>query len=259
MRLDRALAQDLRRAWCSWPIRLYLLLQLSAGAVFVLRRGGDTTTSVLLIWSGMGLLAFVAWWSGRHRLAHPQPDAVPAAGPKVTFASLGIAGMTMWGFGLNADFGFVLVASAIGAWLWSALRGGGHLGLSQQLLRDPRPFVPLLVLIGLPRLLAVGSTYVLGATLALPSGIGQEVLYLIGLFAPLEAFSGRAAMAAVVSALLFALMHVPHLLDANGADLAAAVANAVLFQASVGLIACLAYRRHRAPVPIGIAHALAIG
>jgi hypothetical protein len=27
----------------------------------------------------------------------------------------------------------------------------------------------------------------------------------------------------------------------------------------VGLAACLAYRRHRAVVPIGVAHALAIG
>jgi hypothetical protein len=37
-----------------------------------------------------------------------------------------------------------------------------------------------------------------------------------------------------------------------------ATANAVIFQASVGLLACLANQRHRAVVPISVAHALAI-
>jgi hypothetical protein len=58
---------------------------------------------------------------------------------------------------------------------------------------------------------------------------------------------------------VFGLVHVPFNLAPNGGDLLAAAANAVFFQASVGLIACLAYVRHRAVVPIGVAHALAIG
>ncbi len=101
--------------------------------------------------------------------------------------------------------------------------------------------------------------YLIGAALALPSGIGQQVLYLLGLFAPMEAASRRPAAAAVVSALLFGLVHVPLLVAPNGGDALAAVANAVLFQSGVGLVACLAYQRHRAVVPIGVAHALAIG
>jgi hypothetical protein len=259
MRLDRALLADAARAWESWPIRLYLLLQLVAGAVFVWRRGTPTLSMVLLIWLGLLVLAFVAWWAGRHRLAHPQPDRVPAAGPRAAFALLGALGMTLLGFGLDAEIGFVLVACALGGWLWAAWRAGGFEGLVARLTRDPRPFVPLLLLIGLPRLIAGGPPYLVGAVLALPSGVGQQSLYLLGLYAPLEALSRRPALAAVLAALVFAAVHVPLLVESNEGDLLAAAANAVIFQSGVGLVACLAYQRHRAAVPIGVAHALAIG
>jgi membrane protease YdiL (CAAX protease family) len=116
----------------------------------------------------------------------------------------------------------------------------------------------MMMLIGLPKLLAIGPVYVLGLVVALPSGIGQQLLFLLGLFGPLEAATRRPAAAAVISSLAFALVHVPLILDENHGDLLAAVANAILFQASVGLIAALAYTRHRAAVPIGVAHALAI-
>ena len=64
--------------------------------------------------------------------------------------------------------------------------------------------------------------------------------------------------AAVLCALIFGAIHVPMNLVANGDDWLAALANAVFYQSTVGLIACLAFMRHRAPVPIGIAHGLAI-
>lgn len=259
MRLDQALGADLGTALRSTSVRLYLLLQLIAGAVFVERRGSDTIATVVLIWLGLLLLAFFAWWAGRHRLAQPAPDPVPAARERAVFALVAVAGMTVWGTGLSTQVGFVLVASGVGAWCWAAWRGGGPGDWRAKLRRDPRPFLPLLLLIGVPRLLAGGPVYLVGAALALPSGIGQQVLYLIGLFAPMEAASRRPAAAAVLSALLFGLVHVPLLGEANGGDAVAAVANAVLFQSGVGLVACLAYRRHRAVVPIGLAHALAIG
>ena len=115
----------------------------------------------------------------------------------------------------------------------------------------------------MPRLLIGGPGYVVAAALALPSGIGQQVLYLLGLFAPLEAARGRTDLVAVASALLFAALlfaalHVPFVMEINGNDLVASLANVVIFQASVGLIACLAFVRHRAAVPIGMAHGLAI-
>src|SRR3990170_3031705 len=91
-----------------------------------------------------------------------------------------------------------------------------------------------------------------------PAGVGQQLLFLVGLFAPLEAVTRRTDVSAVVAALVFAALHVPFNLPANGGDLPAAFANAVFYQASAGLIACLAFVRHRAPVPIGAVHAAAI-
>jgi hypothetical protein len=259
MRLDQALITDLRQAWRSRSIRLYLALQLAAGVLWVSRRGSDTISTVVLIWLGMLVLAFMAWWAGRHPRAHPEPDPLPNAGPRAIFALVTVLGMAVWGFRLSVAVGLVLVACGIGGWLWSAWRTGGNGSLRERLTRDPRPFVPMLLLIAVPRLLLSGPAYLLGATMALPSGIGQQLLYLLGLYAPLEAVSRHAATAAVVSALLFALLHIPLVLDANHDDLLAAIGNVVLFQSSVGLIACLAYQRHRAVVPIGVAHALAIG
>jgi len=258
VRLDQALVADARTALRSRPVLAFLALEAVAGALFVLRRGSEMLTTVLLIWLGMLTLAFFAWWAGRHRLAHPQADPMPGAAARSLFAAMVAAGMLVWGSGVSAAAGLVLVAAGLGGWLWSALRAGGWAQAATRLARDPRPFVPLLLLLAVPRLAAEGPAFLLAAAAALPSGIGQQLLYLIGLFAPLEALRGRSDAAAVVAALVFGLIHVPLVLDANHGDVAAAIANAVLFQASVGLVACLAYQRHRAAVPIGIAHALAI-
>jgi hypothetical protein len=259
MRLDRALWRDLRAAARSWPLRLYLVLQVAAALVFVARRGEDTLSMVVLIWGGLLVLAFAAWWAGRHRLAQPQPDPVRQPRARTLFAWLGLVGFTAMGFGVYPEVGLLLTLCGVGGWAWSAVRGGPPRDAWARLVRDPRPFVPMMLLVGIPKLVAIGPVYVLGATLALPSGIGQQLLFLIGLYAPMEAISRRPAAAAVTAALGFALVHVPLVLEPNGGDLLAAAANTVLFQASVGLIAVLAYTRHRAAVPIGVTHALAIG
>ena len=243
----------------SRAILTFLALEAIAGVVFVDRRSGETVSTVLLIYLGMLILAFFAWWSGRHRLAHPHPDSVSAPGPRSAFAIIAATGMAIWGFGLSVPVGLVLFSAGLGGWIWAALRSEGRGGLRERLLRDPRPFVPLLLLIALPRLLIGGVAFVFGAIAALPSGIGQQMLLLVGLFGPLEAWSGRPAWAAVASALIFAALHVPLNLAPNEGDVLAAIANAVLFQASVGIVVCLAYTRHRAVVPIGVAHAITIG
>jgi hypothetical protein len=258
VRLDRALLADLRTALRSRAIIAFLLLEAGAGLVFVWRRGPETANTVMLIWLGMAILAFFAWWAGRHRLAHPAPDPVPAAGARAVFAIVGVAGMLVWGFDVSVEAGFVLFVCGLGGWLWAAWRNGGFGDLTTRLRRDVRPFVPLLLLIGLPRLIIGGPTFLLATVVVLPSGIGQQLLYLLGLYAPLEALRGRAGVAAVSAALLFGLVHVPLLVEPNHGDIVAAFANAVLFQSSVGLIAVLAYQRHRAVVPIGVAHAMAI-
>ncbi|CAN5838241.1 hypothetical protein BH23CHL8_BH23CHL8_15740 [soil metagenome] len=259
MRLDRALLADTRTALRSPFIVAFLLLEAGAGALFVARRGEGAADTVVLIWLGMLFTAFLAWWAGRHRLARPQPDPVTGAPGRSLFALLGASGMLLVGFGINATLGVVLVLGGIGGWAYVALRTGGFGGLLERLTRDPRPFIPLLLLLALPRLLFGGPLAFVGVVLALPSGIGQQLLYLLGLFSPLEALRGRTDMAAVTAALVFGAVHVPLNVPANGGDVLAALANAVLFQSSVGLIACLAVARHRAVLPLGVAHALAIG
>ena len=236
----------------------FLLIEAVAAVVLVWRRDEDVISTVLLVWLGLLCLAFFAWWAGRHRLAHPQPDPVPAAGPRASFALVGVAGMLLWNFEVSLEAGLVLVVGGIAGWLWAAWRSSGFVGVRERLTRSARPFLPLLLLIGLPRLVLGGPWYIIAALLALPSGVGQQLMYLIGLYGPLEALRQRRALTAVASALIFGLVHVPLLVPSNDGDLVAAFANAVIFQAGVGLIACLAYQRHRAAVPIGVVHALAI-
>jgi hypothetical protein len=175
------------------------------------------------------------------------------------FALLVVTGWASWSFGLSAELGFVLLLVGVAGWIWSVVRAGGLVGWRGRLTRSPRPFLGLYLFIGLPRLLAIGPLYVLGVGLALPSGIVQQLLLLLGLFAPLEAWSARPGWAALAAASLFALLHVPTVLEPNEGDIMAAYANVMLFQLSVGMIAILAFRRHRAAAPVGFAHALAIG
>ena len=256
MSLHRALATDLGRALRCRPLQLYLVVQVLAAAVYVVRRDEITLAMVLLIWLGLALLAFVAWWSGRHPAARPQPDRVPAAGPRVGFAMLAVVGGVV--STASSVAGGVLILGGVGGWAWVAIRNGGLGRLGEKLTRDPRPFLGLFLLIGLPRLLVVGPAFIVDVGLALPSGVGQQLALLIGLFAPLEAWSRRPAWAAVAAAGIFALLHVELTMEANDYDLIATCANVVLYQASVGLIAILAFTRHRAAVPIGVTHAMAI-
>lgn len=259
MRLDRALISDLRIALHSRAILAFLALESVAGAVFVLRRGEFHVRTVAVVWAGMLVVAFFAWWAGRDRRAHATPDPLPGAPGRSFFALLGSLGMALVGWRIQATLGAALLVGGIAGWIYVAGRSGGFRGLRDRLARDPRPFIPLLLIMAVPRLLAQGPSYLLGAAVSLPSGIGQQLLYLLGLFAPLEALRNRTAAAAVIAALIFATIHVPFNLPANEGDWLAAAANAVVFQASAGLIACLAFVRHRAAVPIGVAHALAIG
>lgn len=222
------------------------------------RRGRETVGVVLLVWAGFAILGFFAWWAGRHDAAHATPDPVPRAGGRLLMAAIGALGFGLWSWGTAPAIGAVLTATAFAGWLVVAARGSTATDVLRPLVRDPRPFVPLLLLLLVPRLLAQGLGVVPAALLALPSGVGQQLLFLVGLFAPLEAVTRRTDLSAVVAALVFAALHVPFDLPANGGDLPAAFANSVFYQGSAALVACLAFARHRAPVPIGVVHAVAI-
>jgi hypothetical protein len=259
LRLDRALAVDLQAATRRPVILAFLALEVAAGAFIVARRGGPGAESVGFVWLGLGVVAFLAWWSGRHRRAVERPDPVGRAGGRLLSALVGVAGIGLVTWGLSASLGVAMVLAAIVGWLVFAVLGrnaGDH--LPAQLLRDPRPFVPLLLLMGVPRAIASGPIYAVQAIVALPSGISQQLALLLGFFAPLEAVLRRTDLAAVISALAFGALHVPMNLPQAGGDVLLATANAMVFQATVGAIACLGYVRHRAAVPLGVAHALAI-
>ena len=116
--------------------------------------------------------------------------------------------------------------------------------------------MPLLLLVGLTRALFAPVDPV-GLVAALVSGGVQQVAYR----GPLRPARGRPRSQRCrrsLAALLFGAVHLPFDIEPNGGDWLAAAANAVVFQASVGLVAALAFVRHRAAVPIGVAHGLAI-
>jgi hypothetical protein len=258
-RLDLALIRDLRAALGRPAILAFLALEIAAGAYIGFRRGGADLDTVGLLWLGLGAVAFLAWWSGRHHAAVEGVDPIRNAGPKLVAASVGAVGVGLVTWGLVPAIGVALVIAGSVAWLACAVIGPGPSDrFLAQLLRDPLPFLPLMLLVAVPRALATGPGYAVGALLALPSGIGQQVALLLGFFGPLEAVLRRTDLAAVVTAIVFGLLHVPMNLPQAGGDPWLAAANAVVFQASVGAIACLGYVRHRAAVPLGVVHALAI-
>jgi Type II CAAX prenyl endopeptidase Rce1-like len=258
-RLDLALIQDLRAGLGRPAVLAFLGLELAAGAFIGVRRGGAGLETVGLLWLGLGAVAFLAWWAGRHHGAIERVDPIRYAGPKLVAASIGAVGIGLVTWGLGPAIGVALVIVGSVAWAACAVVGPGPSDrFPAQLLRDPRPFLPLMLLVAVPRALATGPGYAVGALIALPSGIGQQIALLLGFFGPLEAVLRRTDLAAVVTAVVFGLLHVPMNLPQAGGDPWLAGANAVVFQATVGAIACLGYVRHRAAVPLGVVHAMAI-
>jgi hypothetical protein len=257
VRIDRALLADMRRVPSSPALLGFLALEGIAAAVLVARRGEALLNTVALVWLGVACVGFLAWWAGRHPRAVQVADPVPAPALRAGAALVGSGGLLL--AGLGAWPGVVLLGAALVGWLLAGSRRRGNaLGIGwRQLLRDPRPFVPLLLLVGVTRFL-FGAVTPVGLVAGLLSGVIQQVAYLVGLFAPLEALRGRADVAATAAALVFGAVHLPFNLEPNGGDWLAAAANAVIFQASVGMVAALAFVRHRAALPIGLVHGLAI-
>jgi hypothetical protein len=227
LRLDRALMNDLRSMLSSWPVLAFLGLEAASGLLFVARRGPGVVPTLLLVWLGLGLVAFLCWWAGRHRLAHPDADPVPRAGARLACALLVAVGLGLGQYGIQSTLGGGLVIGAVVAWLLIAVRRETAGQFARLLLRDPRPFVPLLLVVALPRIVLLGSAMVGRLPPALASGIGQELLYLVLLYPSMEAVTKRRDLAAVLCALVFASIHVPMNQAANGGDWAASIANAV--------------------------------
>lgn len=258
VRIDRALVADLRALATSRTAWAMGALVVVAGVVLVTRRGPAMAQTLLLIWSGLGFVAFLCWWAGRHRLAHGAPDLVPRAKGRLVAALAVAAGLALGTFGIHGGASAAMIAGGVTGWLLLALRRDGGPGLAVMLRRSWRPFVPLLLLVALPRIALTGVTGPAALVAGLTSGVIQQLLFLPMLFASLEAVLPRRDTAAVVAALLFGAIHVPMNLAANEGDWLAALANAVVYQSLVGLIVCFAFTRHRAALPLGVAHGLAI-
>jgi hypothetical protein len=258
LRLDHALARDLRTAAASRPVQAFLVLQVASAALFVARRGPGVTQTVLLVWAGLAFVAFICWWAGRHRLAHPDADPVPRARPRLVAGLTVAGGLAIGTYGIHMGASAILVLAGIGGWLLLAVRPDSGPGLPAMLRRSWRPFGPLLILVVLPRLALMGLLGPAALIAGLASGVVQELLFLPMVFASLEAVLGRRDRAVVVAALIFGSIHVPMNLAASNGDWLAALANAVFYQSLVGAIVCMAYTRHRAELPIGVAHGLTI-
>lgn len=257
-RLDQALAHDVRTALTSRPLLAFLALQGLAGLIFVARRGPGVGQTVVLVWGGLAFVGFICWWAGRHRFAHPGADPVPRARARLVAGLTVAGGLAVGTYGIHMGASAFLTLAGIAGWLLLAVRPDSGPGLARMLRRSWRPFGPLLILVVLPRLALTGMLGPAALIAGLASGVVQELLFLPMVFASLEAVLGRRDRAAVVAALVFGSIHVPMNLAASDGDWLAAAANAVFYQALVGLIVCMAYTRHRAALPIGVAHGLTI-
>jgi len=258
LRLDHELVADARAAASSPSIRAFLALQALSAAVFIARRGPGVAQTVLLVWLGLAFVGFICWWAGRHRLAHPEPDPVPRARARLV-ASLAVAGgLAIGTYGIHMGASAAITIGGVVGWLLLAVRPDSGPGLARMLRRDWRPFGPLLILVVVPRLALMGLLGPAELIAGLSSGVVQQLLFLPMVFSSLEAVLGRKDLAAVIAALVFGSIHVPMNLAASDGDWLAALANAVFYQALVGFILCLAYTRHRAALPLGVAHGLTI-
>jgi hypothetical protein len=210
----------------------------------------------LAILAGGGLLFGVAaWLAGRHPDAHPEPDPVRA--PRTEMVAVGIVfiGVVVWSVG-DGSVGYRLVQVGLAGWAIVAILARYRLRDFAWLIRTWQPYLPLLLAVALPKLVLIGVDLVPRTLAGLTSGIIQQLLLQVGLTARLEAVTGRGDVAAVVAALGFGLVHVPLDLGQAGGDWSLAFANAVILQSVVGLVCCLAYQRHRAPLGLGFGHAL---
>ncbi len=252
--LGAELRGDLGRALRSGPVRIFLAVELVAVGYQLLRRGPEILPSLAVIALGACLFGPLAWLAGRHPWAHPAPDPVRAPRPEALAVGVAYVALAVWMFGLGATFGVFQLGLAA----WALLLPVARYRFEDfgWLVRTWQPYLPLFVAIAAPKALILGADLVPRTLGGLQSGITQQLLLQVGLTARIEALTGRRDMAAVLAGLGFGLVHVPLDLAQAGWDWSLAVANAAILQSVIGVIFCVAYQRHRAPLGLGFGHAL---
>jgi hypothetical protein len=229
-----------------------------AAAVQVVRGGSHRLGLMALIALGVIVFAILAWFAGRHAGAVQTADRVRWPVGEFIGILAAYAGLVLWLAGHGSIGGPVLLAGIAG-WVAAAIVARYRPGDFRSLLRSPLPFTALLLAIALPKVVTLGP---LGFALALPaalvSGIFQQVLLQDGLVARLEALIRRSDVAAVLAALAFGVAHAPMNLHQAQGDHLLALSASLVFQAPIGLVFIIGYLRHRASVPLGVAHGFAI-
>ncbi len=257
-RIDRAVLRDAGWVARSPAVWAFVAIVGLAAAVQVLRGGPDRLGSVALIALGVIAFAILAWFAGRHEGAVQTP--IPVRWPVGEFTAIlaAYAGLVLWLAGYGSIGGPVFLGGVAG-WLAAAVLARYRPGDFSSLLRSPIPFAALLLAVALPKVVTLGP---LGFALALPaalvSGIFQQVLLQDGLVARLEALSRRTDAAAVLAALAFGVAHAPMNLQQAQGDHVLALSASLVFQAPIALVFIVGYLRHRASVPLGVAHGFAI-
>lgn len=253
-RIDRALVRDLSNGLRRWPAWLFLGAFGLGAAIQILRGGPERLPLVLTIAGGCLAYGLLAWQAGRSPAAWYHPSVVRA--PRAEMVAVIVAYAGVAGYLMGLGFGPLFVVG-VGAWVFVAIRARYRPSDLAWATRGWRPLLPLLVAVLVPKLLLAGPAALVGLPLAL-GGVVQQVLLQVGLTARLEALAGRSDMAAVLAALAFGVAHAGLNLPQAHGDHLLALSAALVLQAPIGLVFCIAYLRHRAPLALGVSHAIAI-
>jgi hypothetical protein len=206
-----------------------------------------------VIYGGGAVYGFFAWFSGRISAARPEPDPVRAPRREALAVGVVYVGTAVW----LVDRGWTgLILTAVGAiaWLVIAATSGYRRSDFAWVMRSGLPFAPILLAIAVPKLL-LGAALVVGTLANLASGVVQQLMLQLGLTARIEALVGTRP-AVVLAAIAFGALHAPLNLGQAGGDWPIALANGIVLQGTIGLVFCLAFVRHRAPLWLGLGHAM---
>lgn len=258
--LTADLGGSLRALAGSRPAWAYGALQALVVAYLLLRRPWLAPELVVIL-GGLAVFAFLAWYAGRSPRARPDP--LPIRSPRGELAGVGVAvgGVLLFLYAgwLDIPWQPLLWSVPVGAAIvvLAALRGGATAGdLLGWALLTWVPLLPFLALIAAFKLPVLGLSIVPLTAAALLSGMLQQILLQVGLEARLEGALRRTDTAVILAGLVFGLAHVAMNLDQAGGDWSIALANALVLQANIGVVCCLAFARHRAALALGFAHAL---
>jgi hypothetical protein len=258
------LASDLGRALralaTNRPAWGYAALQaLVVG--YLLARRPWLAPELLVIGTGLLAFGFLAWYAGRSPRARPDPLPIRSPRGELAGVTVAVAGVLLYVYAgwLDIPWQPLLWAVPVGGAIVvaSALMAGATVrDLLGWVLLSWLPFLPFLALIAIFKAPILGLSIVPLTAAALVSGMLQQILLQVGLEARLEGALGRADVAILLAGLVFGLAHVAMNLEQAGGDWSIALANALVLQANIGVVCCLAFTRHRAALALGFAHAL---